>query len=77
MRRLDPEPAIQQAVSMKATFENPDELHREVIAGTATVDWRNFKSPLAHLVPENAADHSMDAMWDSIVTTWNDDISLK
>lgn len=62
---------------MKAKFKIPDEFHRDVRIGTGTVDWRNFKAPLAHLVPENVIDHSMDAMRESIVTNWNDDISLK
>ncbi|MES2657087.1 MAG: hypothetical protein V4689_00645 [Verrucomicrobiota bacterium] len=101
MRPLDPEPAIQQAVSMKATFQIPDELYREVKAETAregrtlrevtislfeqwlrdrkrtvtpslSVDWRNFKAPLAHLVPENESDHSMEAMRENIVKNWNE-----
>lgn len=86
---------------MKATFQIPDELYREVKAETARegrtlrdvtislfeqwlrdrkrtatsplpVDWRNFKAPLAHLVPENESDHSMEAMRENIVKNWNE-----
>lgn len=100
---LDPEPVIQQAVIMKATFQIPDELYREVKAETAregrtlrdvtislfeqwlrdrkqpvkpplSVDWRNFKAPLAHLVPENVSDHSMEAIRENIVKNWNEPI---
>jgi hypothetical protein len=86
---------------MKATFQIPDELYREVKAETAregrtlrdvtislfeqwlrdrkhavtpslSVDWRNFNAPLAHLVPENESDHSMEAMRENIVKNWNE-----
>ena len=86
---------------MKATFQIPDELYREVKAETAregrtlrdvtislfeqwlrerkgrakpvpAVDWRNFQAPLAHLVPENVNDHSMDGMRENIVKNWNE-----
>ncbi|MEO5715915.1 MAG: hypothetical protein ABIT37_20715 [Luteolibacter sp.] len=86
---------------MKATFQIPDELYREVKVETAregrtlrdltislfeqwlrdrklvvppplSVDWRNFKAPLAHLVPENAIDHSIESMRGNIVKNWNE-----
>lgn len=86
---------------MKATFQIPDELYREVKAETAregrtlrdvtiglfeqwlrerkpllkttpAVDWRNFKSPLAHLVPADEGDHSVEAMRQNIVKNWNE-----
>ncbi len=86
---------------MKATFQIPDELYREVKAETAregrtlrdvtislfeqwlrerkpatkvspAVDWRNFKAPLAHLVPENVTDHSSESIRKSIVENWNE-----
>lgn len=86
---------------MKATFQIPDELYREVKAETARagrtmrdvtislfeqwlrdrkrtvtpsvpVDWRNFKAPLAHLVPEEVSDHSMETMRENIVKNWNE-----
>lgn len=86
---------------MKATFQIPDELYREVKAETAragrtlrdvtislfeqwlrdrkrpvapspSVDWRNFKAPLAHLVPENVSDHSMETMRENILKNWNE-----
>ncbi len=98
---LDPAPAIQQTVSIKATFQIPDELYREVKAETAregrtlrdvtislfeqwlrdrkrmvtpslSVDWRNFKAPLAHLLPQNGIDHSMEAMRENIAKNWNE-----
>ncbi len=86
---------------MKATFQIPDELYREVKAETARegrtlrdvtislfeqwlrdrkltaipsqpVDWRNFRAPLAHLVPENEGDHSLEAMRENIVKNWDE-----
>jgi hypothetical protein len=86
---------------MKATFQIPDELYREVKAETARegltlrevtislfeqwlrdrkrtvtpslkVDWRNFKAPLAHLVPANVSDHSMETMRANILNNWNE-----
>jgi hypothetical protein len=86
---------------MKATFQIPDDLYREVKAETAregrtlrdvtislfgnwlrdrkrtvnpprSVDWRKFKAPLAHLVPENESDHSMEAMRENIARNWNE-----
>ena len=86
---------------MKATFQIPDELYREVKAETAregrtlrdvtislfeqwlrdrkrtlksplSVDWRNFNAPLAHLVPKNEGDHSMEAMRENIVKNWDE-----
>lgn len=56
---------------MKATFQIPDELYREVTT-PLSVDWRNFKAPLAHLIPENGIDHSMEAMRDNIVKNCNE-----
>jgi hypothetical protein len=86
---------------MKATFQIPDELYREVKAETAregrtlrdvtislfeqwlrerksrpqpvpSVDWRNFRAPLAHLVPENVSDHSMETVRENIAKNWNE-----
>ena len=86
---------------MKATFEIPDELYREVKATTAregrtlrdvaislfeqwlrerkqaesempTVDWRNFQTPLAHLVPDGVTAHSVEAMRASVTKNWNE-----
>ncbi len=86
---------------MKATFQIPDELYREVKAETARegrtlrdvtislfeqwlrdrkrtvtpsqpVDWRNFKASLAHLVPKNVSDDSMEAMRKNIVKNWDE-----
>ena len=86
---------------MKATFQIPDELYREVKAQTAregrtvrevtiglferwlrerrgresstpAVDWRNFPSPLAHLVPKDVNDHSMHAIRESIRKNWDE-----
>ena len=86
---------------MKATFQIPDELYREVKAETAregrtlrevtislfeqwlrerkgkvspvpSVDWRHFKAPLAHLVPGNMRDHSIETMREQIVDNWNE-----
>jgi len=86
---------------MKATFQLPDELYREVKAATArdgrtvrevtislferwlrernqpdkpasAVDWRNFKAPLAHLVPAAVTDHSMTTIRENIARHWNE-----
>ena len=86
---------------MKATFQIPDELYREVKAETARegrtvrevaislfehwlrqkkqtspiaapVDWLNFQSPLAHLVPGSVTQHGTEAMRASITRKWNE-----
>jgi hypothetical protein len=86
---------------MKATFDLPDQLYREVKARTAhegltvreevvglfeqwlhkgkspgastpRVDWRNQRPPLAHLVREKPADHSMESVRKSISEHWDE-----
>ena len=71
---------------MKATFQIPDDLYREVKAETArdglTVrevaislfeQWlRQKKQPLPHLVPTEMTDHSKEAMQKSITSHWNE-----
>ena len=86
---------------MKATFQIPDELYREVKAQTArdgrtlrdvaiqlfeqwlrqkkqqvptviAVDWQNFQSPLAHLVPSSVKDHNTAAMRESVTNNWDE-----
>ena len=72
---------------MKATFQIPDELYHDVtislfeqwlrdrkrtVTPYLSVDWRDFKAPLAHLVSENVIDHSMEAMRENIVKHWNE-----
>lgn len=86
---------------MKATFQIPDDLYREVKAQTArdgrtlrdvaisafeqwlrqkkqpvphatSIDWENFQAPLSHLMPDQATDHSTEAMRKSITSHWNE-----
>jgi hypothetical protein len=86
---------------MKATFDLPDRLYREVKARTAQegrtvrevvvglfeqwldkgksagastprVDWRKQLPPLAHLVREGPANHSMESVRRSIAEHWDE-----
>jgi hypothetical protein len=99
--RFDGWPAIQQAIPIKANFQIPGELYREVKAAAAregltlrevaiglfeqwlrdrksavtplpSLDWRNFKAPLAHLVSAGEINHSMETMREHIVENWNE-----
>ena len=45
---------------------------KRTVTPSLSVDWRDFKAPLAHLVSENVSDHSMEAMRENIVKHWND-----
>ena len=86
---------------MKATFDLPEQLYREVKAKTANegrtvrevvvtlfqqwleaertsgastprVDWRQQVAPLAHLVAEEAVDHSLTTVRESITRNWDE-----
>ncbi len=86
---------------MKATFQIPDDLYREVKAETARdgrtvrdvaislfeqwlrqkkqpvphasfIDWESFQAPLFHLMPDQVADHSTEAMRKSITSQWDE-----
>ncbi len=86
---------------MKATFDLPDQLYREVKARTAQegrtvrevvvalfqqwidkgralgssappVEWNSHRPPLDHLLSGETADHSMEAIRESIEGNWDE-----
>jgi hypothetical protein len=87
---------------MKATFNIPDELYREIKARSALegrpvrdvvitlfrqwlgqrnseapvqeTDWMRFEPPLSHLVPDDVADHSIEAIRKSIVENFDETV---